>query len=110
MSDKAEKLAQLKAQAVKQLKECGCSNPNDSKLDTIVNRFKLIVDNKDAILVSGQDPAELETVRRNFVMKHLGVDDKDKGTAGVQKVADKMSGIRMKNRAAFYYLVQEELG
>jgi len=60
-------------------------------------------------LVSGGDPAELETVYRNFVAKKLGVSDKDKGMAAVNKVADKMSGIRMKNRPAFYYLVAHEL-
>ena len=109
MSELAEKLAKLKSQAESQLKECGVSNIDDALLDKLVNNLRLIVDNKDAILVSGKDPAELETVRRNFVEKKLGVTDKDKAMSAITKVADKMSGIRMKNRAAFYYLVQKEL-
>ena len=109
MSDRDDKLAALKATAVTQLNECGVSNINHDQLDGYVNSLKSMVDNKDATLVSGGDPAELETVCRNFCEKKLGVTDKDKAMAAVNKVADKMSGIRMKNRPAFYYLVAQEL-
>jgi len=109
MSDRAEKLAALKATAVKQLNECGVSSINHDRLDGYVNSLKSMVDNKDATLVSGSDQSELDTVCRNFVAKKLGVTDKDKAMAAVTKVADKMSGIRMKARPAFYYLVAEEL-
>ena len=62
--------------------------------------------------MSGTDPAELETVRKNFVEKHCGVSDKEKGAAAVSAVAEQMAGagIKMKNRAAFYYLVEAKLG
>ncbi len=110
MSELAGKLAKLKEQATKQLNECGVNAIDDALLDKLVNNLRLIVDNKDALLVSGTDDSELETVRKNFVAKKLGVDDKDKGAAAVKAVADKMSGIRMKNRAAFYYMVQKEVG
>jgi len=109
MSELAEKLAKLKAQAVSQLNDCGVSDIDNDTLDTLVNNLRLIVDNKDALLVSGGDPSELETVRKNFVVKKLGITDKEKGAAAVQSVATKMSGIRMKNRAAFYYMVKNEL-
>ena len=110
MSELADKLAKLKSQAESQLSDCGVSSIDDALLSKLVDNLKLIVDNKDAILVSGKDPVELETVRKNFVVKKLGVEDADKGAAAVAAVAEKMSGIRMKNRAAFYYLVQKELG
>ncbi len=109
MSELGDKLAKLKATAVKQLNECGVSNINDAQLDDYVNSLKSMVDNKDATLVSGQDPSELETVRKNFVEKKLGVSDNDKAMAAINSVASKMSGIRMKSRPAFYYLVQQEL-
>ncbi|RPD98622.1 DUF2853 family protein [Aureibaculum marinum] len=109
MSELAEKLAKLKEQAESQLKDSGVSNIDNELLDDLVGRMRLIVNNKDAILVSGTDPAELETVRKNFVEKKLGVDDKDKAMAAIKKVAEKMSGIRQKNRVAFYYMVQKEL-
>lgn len=69
----------------------------------------MVIDNKDALLVSGTYDSELETVHRKFVEKKLGVEDKDKGMAAVKTVKVKMSGIRMKNRVTFYYLVQQEL-
>ncbi len=109
MSDLADKLAALKSTAVSQLNECGVSNIDHDKLDGYVNSLKSMVDNKDATLVSGTDESELETVRRNFVEKKLGVTDKDKAMGAINSVAGKMSGIRMKSRPAFYYLVQQEL-
>ncbi len=110
MSELQEKLAKLKAQAESQLKESGVTDIDDALLSDLVGRLRLIVDNKDAILVSGTDPSELETVRKNFVVKKLGVEDKDSAMAAIEAVVGKMSGIRMKNRAAFYYLVQKQLG
>jgi len=109
MSDLADKLAAYKEQAVSQLKDSGVSKIDDGQLDDLVGRMKLIINNRDAILVSGTDPSELETVRTNFVVKKLGVTDKDKGMKAIHAVADKMSGIKMKNRAAFYYMVKTEL-
>ena len=109
MSDLADKLAALKSTAVKQLNECGVSDIDHDQLDGYVNSLKSMVNNQDATLVSGTDESELETVRRNFVEKKLGVTDKDKAKAAIQSVVDKMSGIRMKSRPAFYYLVAHEL-
>ncbi len=109
MSDLASKLAKLKEQAVSQLGLAGVTSIDHGLLDTLVGNLKLIVDNKDAILVSGTDPSELETVRKNFVVKKLGIEDKDKSMAAIEKVAKAMAGSRMKNRAAFYYMVQKEL-
>lgn len=108
----SEAVAKLREHAVSQLTKAGVSNIDESKLDTIVDRLKTIASNKDATLVSGSDPAELETVRKNFVVKHCGESDKDKGAAAVTAVAEQMggAGIKMKNRAAFYYLVAEKIG
>lgn len=109
MSDTADKLASLKKTAVKQLNECGVSNIDDDRLDGYVNSLRSMVNNQDATLVSGTDESELETVRRNFVEKKLGISDKEKGMAAIKKVAEKMSSIRMKSRPAFYYLLHSEL-
>jgi len=100
MSEAVEK---FEAQAREQLKEAGVSNIDSDKLDTIVGRLKSIAGNRDAALVSGTDDSELETVRKNFVEKHCGVSDKDKGAAAVKAVAEQIggAGIKMKNRAAF---------
>ena len=110
MSEKEEKLAKLIEKAAAQLTEAGATDIDSTLVADIAGRFKMMLDNKDAMLVSGSDPSELETVRKNFVEKKLGVTDKDKGMAVVQKVATQMSGIKMKSRVAFYYLIQKELG
>ncbi len=51
MSDLAEKPAKLKQTAESQLKECGVSNVDQELLETLVNRLRTMVDNKDATLV-----------------------------------------------------------
>ncbi|WP_083191693.1 DUF2853 family protein [Formosa haliotis] len=109
MSDVQSKLAQLKATAEKQLTACGVSSIDQEKLDTYVNSLKTMVDNQDATLVAGADPSELETVRRNFVEKKLGVTDKEQAMAAIESVVEKMSEFKMKSRPAFYYLVSEAL-
>lgn len=109
MSTLSEKLAKYKATATKQLTNAGVEKIDDSLLDTLVNRMKTIINNKDATLVSTSDAKELETVRKNFVVKKLEISDKEKGNAAVQAAAAKMKGVKNKNRAAFYYLVQQEL-
>lgn len=109
MSDMAEKLAKFKANAEEQLAAAGETSIDDALLSQLVDNLKLVIDNQDARSVAGSDPSELETVRKNFVAKKLGIEDKDQGTAAVAAVAEKMSGSHMKNRAAFYYLVQKSL-
>ena len=107
-----EAVVKLRGQAVEQLNKAGVKKIDDAKLDTIVDRLKTIASRRDAILVSGTDPSELETVRKNFVVKHCGENDKEKGASAVTAVAEQMggAGIKMKNRAAFYYLVADKLG
>lgn len=104
-----DKFAMLIEKATAQIKEVG-SDVDSALVEEIAGRFKMMLDNKDAMLVSGSDPSELETVRKNFVEKKLGIADKEKGAAIVSKIADKMSGIKMKSRVAFYYLIQKEVG
>lgn len=110
MSERAEKLAKLIAKATSQIKESGHSNVDSDLVSDIAGRFTMMLDNRDAMLVSGSDPSELETVRKNFVEKKLGISDKDKAMDAIKKVAGQMSGVKMKSRVAFYYLVQKELG
>lgn len=111
MSDeKAERLAKFKVEAEAQLKQVGESAIDDAALSKLVNNLKLVIMNRDALYVAGTDASELETVRKNFIEKKCGETDKDKGTAVAKKVADTMKAIKMKNRAAFYYLCKKEVG
>jgi hypothetical protein len=109
MSDTADKLAKYKADAIAQLEKAGESDIDDALISKLVDNLKLVIDNRDALAVAGSDPSEMETVRKNFVVKKLGVSDQEKGTEAVSAVAKKMADSRMKNRAAFYYLLQKAL-
>ena len=62
--------------------------------------------NRDASTVAASDPSELETVKKNFLIKKLGLKDGpalDDGIAAVMKTYDK----RSKYRAVVYYLLTQ---
>ncbi len=62
--------------------------------------------NKDASTVSGSDPKELETVKNNFLIKKLGLEDSDKLDEAIASVMDKYGkSNRNKYRAVVYYLL-----
>jgi len=104
-----EKLAKYKATAMSQLTAAGVEKIDEALVDTLVKRMASMIDNRDATLVATSDESELETVRKNFVVKKLEITDKEKGMAAIKVVGEKMKSERNKNRAAFYYLVQQEL-
>lgn len=63
----------------------------------------------DAELVSCSDPKELDTVRKNFLVKKLGI-DASKGVldAAIQDVCSELKGVRKKYRATFYYTLAKK--
>ena len=62
--------------------------------------------NKDASTVSAGDPAELERVKKNFLIKKLGLSDSPKLDEGIQAVIDIYGrSNRNKYRAVVYYLL-----
>ena len=67
--------------------------------------------NADASKVSSADKAELETVKKNFLIKKLGLTDGPKLDEAIAKVVDTFgSSNRNKYRAIFYYLLTVEFG
>ena len=65
----------------------------------------------DAETVSGSDAKELGTVKKNFLMKKLGLSDGPKLDAAIAKVVDTLGkSNRNKYRAIFYYLLVKEFG
>ena len=67
---------------------------------------------EDAELVSSSNKAELETIKKNFLVKKLGLDNEDeKLDAVIQKAVDTLgSANKKKYRALFYYLLVKETG
>ncbi len=65
----------------------------------------------DAELVSSSQKTELETVKKNFLIKKLGLEDSEKLDAAIEAVIEKLgSSNKKKYRALFYYLLVKELG
>jgi len=64
---------------------------------------------RDAELVSCSDPKELDTVRRNFLTKKLGIEASNAVLdAAIQDVCTELKGVRTKYRATFYYALAKK--
>ena len=61
---------------------------------------------KDAETVSGSDPRELETVKKNFLMKKLGLADTPELNEKIGEVMERIGkSERNKYRAGVYYML-----
>ena len=62
--------------------------------------------NTDVETVSGTDPSELATVKNNFLIKKLGLNDSAELDKAIDTTVEKMGrSNRNKYRAIFYYLL-----
>jgi hypothetical protein len=84
------------------------SSVDEALVEAIFNSLKPVHGNKDAMLVSCGDESELETVKKNFLMKKLGMDDSPELAAAVSDVCETMKDVRMKGRITFYYLLTKK--
>lgn len=67
--------------------------------------------NRDASTVAGSDKSELETVKKGFMTKKLGLTDSAKMDAGLEKVmATYGKECRTKYRAVVYYMLTKHFG
>lgn len=67
--------------------------------------------NRDASTVSGSDEKELNTVKKNFLEKKLGVTDAAKADAAVESVMETYGkSNKTKYRAVVYYLLTKHFG
>jgi len=82
---------------------------DESFVAIVVKNLGPSIYRKDAELVSCSDPKELDTVRRNFLMKKLGI-DASQGVldAAIQDVCIELKGVRTKYRATFYYALAKK--
>ena len=67
--------------------------------------------NTDASTVAGSDPTELEAVKKNFLMKKLGLPDDPKLMDAINAVIDTYGrSERNKYRAVVYYMLTRHFG
>lgn len=67
--------------------------------------------NADAAVVASSDPDELKTVKENYLIKKLGLEDGAHLDEAIDKVIDTLGrSNRNKYRANVYYLLCKEMG
>jgi len=82
---------------------------NEKAVEGMVKTYRLVLSKPDTRYVACSDKAELETVRRNFLEKKLGLTDDDLD-ASIKTVCETMKASRSKSRLTFYYLLAEHHG
>jgi Protein of unknown function (DUF2853) len=65
----------------------------------------------DSSTVAGTDPGELDTIRRNFLVRKLGLSEGPDLAVGIEKAIDTYGrSNRSKHRAVIYYLLVRHFG
>lgn len=89
----------------------GESEPDVDLLRKIAASMGPSIYNADASTVSSSSESEVETVKKNFVMKKLGVQDESKVNEAVNQVFEKYGkSNRNKYRVVIYYLLTKHFG
>lgn len=97
-------MADLQAQLTKYVK-----NPDQAAAAGLMKTYRLALSNPDANLVSFSDKTEVETVRKNFLKKKLGLTQSDAELdAAIHEVAAAMKDGKGNPRIAVYYLLAEK--
>ncbi|WP_241497477.1 DUF2853 family protein [Sulfurovum riftiae] len=78
-------------------------------LEIIVKNLGPSIYRKDAELVSCSDPKELDTVRKNFLIKKLGLQENQEVLdAAIKEVCEELKDTSKKYRALFYYRLAQK--
>lgn len=89
---------------------CGMS-PDMDLLTKVTIGCGPAIYNADASTVAGSQASELETVKKNFLMKKLGLADGPKLMEGINKVIEVYGNSeRNKYRAVVYYMLTKHFG
>ena len=101
------KLDEKVGQYIDDLKsKVGESNPDIDLVRKIAESMGPSIYNSDAETVSSSSESEVDTVKKNFVMKKLGITDEGKANQAVNQVLEKYGkSNRNKYRVVVYYLL-----
>jgi len=107
MSKKVEKIA-LYSEAAKELN----LNLSDALIINVATHLGPSIYKKDAEIVSCSDKSELETVKKNFLQKKLGLEEDDATLdAAIKKACEAMgTSNSRKYRVLFYALLAKAFG
>lgn len=94
--------------ATTQLESCGVTVDQDF-LKKVGKGLGPALYNLDASKVSFSDKGELETVKKNFLMKKLGLTDEAQADSAIETAKEKLSNAKIKLRLSVYYVLAKEL-
>lgn len=81
-------------------------NPDKDLIRTMAKSMGPSIYNRDASTVAGSDPEELGRVRKNYLIKKLGLPDNDKLDEAIDMVMEKYGKSNPnKHRVVVYYLL-----
>lgn len=84
---------------------------DEAVVEKMATTYRMVLSHRDSALVSFSDPAEVETVRENFLKKKLGLTEPDDELdAAIKAVGASMTHSRAKPRLAVYYLLADKFG
>lgn len=86
-------------------------NPDMDLLTKVTIGCGPAIYNADSSTVAGSDETELETVKKNFLMKKLGLVDSPKLMEGIHAAIETYGkSERQKHRAVLYYMLTKHFG
>lgn len=84
---------------------------DDAVIESMLKTYRLVLSKGDSAYVSFSDPAELATVRENFLKKKLGLTASDADLdAAIAEVGAAMKDGSKNGRIAVYYLLADKFG
>ena len=87
------------------------SNANEAAIAGLEKTYRLVMSSADSAYVAFSDKTELETVKKNFLEKKLGLTDTDGSfDAALEHVGAVLKGVNKKSRITVYYLLAEKFG
>ncbi len=79
---------------------------DEDLLEKVTHGLGPAIYNRDASTVSGSSESELETVKQNFLIKKLGIEDSPELMSTIKRVMDQYGASeRTKYRAVVYYML-----
>jgi len=83
---------------------------NDELLGKVAKACGPSLYSADAKLIAARDKKEIETIKKNFIIKKLGEKDEKKVDAAIAHAIEKIGpSNRHKLRSVFYYLIVKKL-
>lgn len=83
---------------------------NEAAVAGLVKYLGIALYKRDSSLVAGTDAKELDRIKANFLIKKLGLSDKDDLDGAIKGVMDAMKGDSTKQRVTVYYMLAEKFG